>query len=119
MSRRPRHDKAFRPVSTGRLHAMGICDHNNRAALLGQNGHAEQLLGSIRCECLDQVVVFGQAHLRRVLKAYAGYQNELRTHLYVGKKAPAFRASRSIARIVPMPVLGDSFIDTFGLGSDR
>jgi transposase InsO family protein len=46
-----------------------------------QNGHAERLIGSIRRECLDHIVVIGDAHLRRILAAYTGYCNELRTHL--------------------------------------
>ena len=92
------------------VHSAPSCDgyprSSNRAALPWQNGHAERLLGSIRRECLDHVVVFGEAHLRRVLKAYAGYYNEVRTIFRVGKEAPAFRASPSIGRIVAMPVLG-------------
>ena len=40
-----------------------------------QNGFAERLIGSIRRECLDHVIVSGEAHLRRILKSYAGYYN--------------------------------------------
>jgi hypothetical protein len=39
------------------------------------------LIGSIRWECLDHIVVFGEAHLRRIFAAYAGYYNGFRTHL--------------------------------------
>ena len=41
-----------------------------------QNGFAERLIGSIRRECLDHIVVFGEAHLRRILRSYACYYNE-------------------------------------------
>jgi transposase InsO family protein len=51
-----------------------------------QNGHVERLIGSIRRECLDHVVVFGEAQLRRVLKTYASYYNKVRTHLSLDKK---------------------------------
>jgi transposase InsO family protein len=49
-----------------------------------QNGHVERLIGSVRRECLDHLVISGEAHLRRILKAYAAYYNEIRTHLCVG-----------------------------------
>src|ERR1700709_2403888 len=46
-----------------------------------QNGHAERLIGSIRRECLDHIVVFGEAHLRRILAGYARSLKATRTHL--------------------------------------
>jgi transposase InsO family protein len=54
---------------------MGIRDRPTAARSPWQNGHAERLVGSIRREYLDHVIVFGEAHLRRVLKAYASYYN--------------------------------------------
>jgi transposase InsO family protein len=45
-----------------------------------QNGHAERLIGSIRRECLDHIVVFGEAHLRQILAAYTGYYNPASEH---------------------------------------
>jgi hypothetical protein len=44
------------------------------------NCFAERLIGSIRRECLDHIVVFGEAHLRRILRSYARYYNDIRTH---------------------------------------
>jgi transposase InsO family protein len=44
------------------------------------DGYAERLIGSIRRECLDHVVVFGERHLRRILLSYVKYYNEVRTH---------------------------------------
>jgi transposase InsO family protein len=59
-----------------------------------QNGHAERLIGSIRRECLDNIVVFDEAHPRRTLKAYAAYYNEIRTHMSLDKDdTPSFRCS--------------------------
>jgi transposase InsO family protein len=57
-----------------------------------QNGFAERLIGSIRRECVDHVVVLGEAHLRRILTKYATYYNELRTHRSLNKDAPIHRA---------------------------
>jgi hypothetical protein len=56
-----------------------------------QNAYAERLIGSIRRECLDHVVVFGEWHLRHVLLSYMNYYNETRTHLSFGKDAPLSR----------------------------
>jgi transposase InsO family protein len=60
---------------------MGICDHPTAPRSPWQNGHAEWLIGSIRRKCIDHMVVFGEAQLRRVLKSYASYYNQVRTHL--------------------------------------
>jgi|SRR5713226_1245517 hypothetical protein len=49
---------------------------------------AERLIGTVRRECLDRMLVFGEAHLRRVLASYAAYHNEVRTHLALDKDAP-------------------------------
>src|SRR6185312_2532898 len=50
-----------------------------------QNGFAERLIGSIRRECLDHIIVLGEAHLRRILKSYADYYNGVRTHRSLNK----------------------------------
>ena len=71
-----------------------------------QNGHVERLIGSIRRECLDHLIIFGEAHLRRVLWAYANYYNGTRTHLSLGKDAPLPRAIRRDGRIQFVPYLG-------------
>jgi hypothetical protein len=52
------------------------------------NGIAERLIGSIRRECIDHVVVFGERHLRHVLLSYKDYYNATRTHLSLNKDAP-------------------------------
>jgi hypothetical protein len=64
---------------------MGIRDHPTAPRSPWQNGHAERLIGSVRRECLDHIVIFGEAHLRWILADYAGYYNELRTHLSWGR----------------------------------
>src|SRR5712671_6930548 len=64
-----------------------------------QNGHAERLIGSIRRECLDHVVIFGEAHLRQVLEDYAAYYNRVRTHLSLGKDAPLVRPVQRLGQV--------------------
>jgi transposase InsO family protein len=53
-----------------------------------QNCFVERLIGSIRRECVDHLVVFGEQHLRRVLRSYALYYNEARTHRSLDKDPP-------------------------------
>jgi transposase InsO family protein len=91
---------------TKRLAAMGIRDHPIAPRSPWQNGHAERLIGSIRRECLDHVVVFGEAHLRRILAAYTGYYNELRTHLSLDKDSPGRRPIQRFGQLVARPILG-------------
>jgi transposase InsO family protein len=84
-------DRIYGSVVTRRLRAMGIRDKPTAPASPWQNGFAEQLIGSIRRECLDHVIVLGEAHLRRVLKSYARYYNGFRTHRSLNKDAPVSR----------------------------
>jgi transposase InsO family protein len=99
-------DAAYGYAVTRRLTAMGIRDHPTAARSPWQNGHAERLIGSIRRECLDHVVVFGEAHLRRILAAYTGYYNELRTHLSLDKDSPSHRSIQRFGQITERSVLG-------------
>ena len=69
-------------------------------------GMWERLIGSIRRECLDHVVVFGERHLRHVLLSYMEYYNGARTHLALNKDAPVSRAIQAVGRILPMQILG-------------
>jgi transposase InsO family protein len=71
-----------------------------------QNGYAERLIGSIRRECLDHIVVTGEQHLRHVLKCYMEYYNAVRTHLSLGKDAPIWRDIQRAGCIEVRPVLG-------------
>jgi hypothetical protein len=68
--------------------AMGIRDKPTASASPWQNGFAERLIGSIRREYADHIIVFGEAHLRRILRSYAGYYNGIRTHRSLDKDAP-------------------------------
>jgi transposase InsO family protein len=85
---------------------MGIRDHPTAPRSLWQNGHVERLIGSIRRESIDHLIVFGEVHLRGVLKAYASYYNQVRTHLSLDKDAPEFRRSQKTGFIAAIPILG-------------
>jgi transposase InsO family protein len=65
-------DHIYGTVVTRRLRTMGIRDKPIAPASPWQNGFAERLIGSIRRECLDHFVVFGEVHLCRILRAYVG-----------------------------------------------
>ena len=68
-------------------------------------GLAERLIGTLRRECLDQMLAFGEAHLRRILSAHATYYNQARTHMALQKDAPRHRAVQRNATIVAIPLL--------------
>jgi transposase InsO family protein len=71
-----------------------------------QNGFAERLIGSIRRECLDHLVVLGEAYLRQILQSYADYYNNIRTHRSLGKDAPYFRPVHRVGNIASYAILG-------------
>ncbi len=70
-------DRIYGAVVTRRLRAMGIRDKPIALASPWQNGFAERLIGSIRHECLDHVIIRGEAHLRWILRSYAMYYNKM------------------------------------------
>src|ERR1700726_2766910 len=84
-------DRIYGAVVKRRLRAMGIRDKPIVPASPWQNGVVERLIGSIRRECVDHIIVLGEVHLRQILKSYARYYNETRTHLALGKDAPVSR----------------------------
>src|SRR5450759_5146927 len=100
-------DRIYSTIVTRRLRAMGIRDKPIAPASPWQNGFAERLIGSIRRECLDHIVVFGEAHLRRILRSYARYYNDIRTHRSLHKDAPIFRPIHQTGIIRSHPILGE------------
>ena len=73
-----------------------------------QNGYCERVIGTIRRECLDHVIVLSERHLRRVLKEYLAYYHRSRTHLGLEKDAPEPRAvqAQDVGPVASEPVLG-------------
>ena len=73
-----------------------------------QNAYVERLIGSIRRDCLDHVLVFNERGLRRILKSYFDYYEKSRTHLSLAKDAPIPRSVQppSFGRVIEIPQVG-------------
>jgi transposase InsO family protein len=99
-------DASYGHLLTRRLAAMGIRDRPTAPRSPWQNGHVERLIGSLRRECLDHVVVLGEGHLRRILNTYASYYNELRTHRSLTKDTPLHRVVERLGTVASRPILG-------------
>jgi putative transposase len=87
---------------------MGITEVLTAAQSPWQNAFVERLIGSIRRECLDHVIVLGEKHLRRILRSYFEYYQESRTHLSLGKDPPCTRAVQlpEVGAVVEMAQVG-------------
>jgi transposase InsO family protein len=100
------HDSVYGAIFTRRLRAMGTRDRPIAPRSPWQNGYAERLIGSLRRECFDHVIVFGERHLRHILLLYIDYYNRARTHLSLNKDAPVPREIQAIGAIHANPILG-------------
>jgi transposase InsO family protein len=91
-----------------RLKGMGIEEVLTAPQSPWQNPFVERLIGSIRRECSNHVLVLGERHLRRILTRYLVYYHQARTHLALDKDAPDVRpiALPSIGKIVQLPEVG-------------
>ncbi len=67
---------------------------------------AERLIGTLRRECLDHIIIMGEDHLRRVLSAYANYYNHTRPHRSLQKNAQLRRPIQRACEIAAVPILG-------------
>jgi Integrase core domain len=105
------NDRAYGHVFMSRVRAMGIHDRPISPGSPWQNGYAERLIGTVHREYLDRMLIFGEAHLRRVLTSYAAYYNQARTHLALQKDAPLHRA---VQRLSPFRSWPDCTINTSG-----
>jgi len=99
-------DRIYGSIVMRRLRTMGIRDKPTAPASPWQNSFAERLIGSIRRECVDHFVIFGEVHLRRILQAYAHYYNSIRTHRSLGKDAPISRPVQRTGSISSHAILG-------------
>jgi transposase InsO family protein len=100
------NDGVYGEQFTRRLRSMGIRDRPITPRSPWQNGYVERVIGSIRQECLDRVIVWSEAHLCRVLRGYTLYYNAARTHLGLDKDAPNRRPIQSHGTIIANAVLG-------------
>jgi transposase InsO family protein len=99
------NDRSYGQIFLNRLRSMGIRDHPTAPRSPWQNPYVERLIGTLRRECLDHMLILGEWHLRRVLKSYSAYYNETRTHLGLDKDAPLPRPAQRTGAIVSVPIL--------------
>jgi transposase InsO family protein len=83
-----------------RIQGLGIEEILTAPRSPWQNPYAERLVGSVRRECLDHVIVLGERHLDRILKSYFAYYHRSRTHLSLSKDSP-------VPRNVCLPTMGE------------
>ena len=100
------NDRAVAGVFKARVRAMGIRDRPTSVRAPWQNGYVERLIGSVRRECTDHLIVFSEEHLRQILAKYSTYYNEVRVHISLGKDAPCTRPIERLGDIVAHPILG-------------
>jgi len=99
-------DRVYGEIFVRRVRSIGIRDRPTSFRSPWQNAYAERLIGSIRRECTDHIVIFSERHLRHVLLSYMGYYNGTRTHLSLNKDAPISRAAENAGRIICRAILG-------------
>ncbi len=101
-------DSVYGLVVRARIKAMGIDEVVTAPRSPWQNPYAERVIGSIRRECLDQVIVLSERHLRRVLASYLDYYHQSRTHLSLSKDSPVPRPIQpaETGEIIAFPQVG-------------
>ena len=101
-------DRIYGATFRDRLTGMGIEEVLSAPRSPWQNPFVERLIGSVRRECLDHIVVLGERHLRGRLASYFDYYHRSRTHLSLNKDAPASRPvmSPEIGEVVGLPEVG-------------
>ncbi|MFH1737592.1 MAG: integrase core domain-containing protein, partial [bacterium] len=103
-------DSIYGEWSRRRVQSMGIEEVVTAYHSPWQNPYVERLHGSVRRECLDHVIVFGENHLRRIFRSYFAYYHEDRTHLGLGKETPFERTvsfkDADFDRLVELPRVG-------------
>jgi Integrase core domain len=108
------NDRAYGEVFRRRMRAMGIRDRPISGGSPWQNPYFERLIGTVRRDCPDHLLIFGERHLRQVLTAYSHHYKETRTHLGLGKDAPNGRAVQHSGRFLQSPSSRDYIIATLG-----
>ena len=99
------NDGAFGQVVTNRVRRMEIRDRPISPRSPWQNPHVERLIATLRRDCLDHVLIFGEQHLRQILTFYSRYYNEARTHLGLRKDTPRQRPVQRNGTIIATPIL--------------
>jgi putative transposase len=101
-------DGSYGSYFRNRVEAMGITEVITAPRSPWQNAFVERVIGSIRRECLDHILVFNERHLHRVLFSYVDYYHRSRTHLSLDKDCPDPRPimPRRIGKVIAIPKVG-------------
>ncbi len=101
-------DGSYGSYFCNRVEAMGLTEVVTAPRSPWQNAYVERVIGSIRRECLDHIVIFNERHLRRVLSSYVDYYQRTRTHLSLDKDCPDARPVMPprIGKVVTIPQVG-------------
>ena len=101
-------DKVYGCDFRERIRGMSIEEVLSAPASPWQRAYVERLIGSVRRDCLDHVIVLGEGHLRRIMKSYLAYYHSSRTHLGLAKDTPKPRAVQppEMGNIVELPQVG-------------
>ncbi len=101
-------DKIYGAAFVRRVRAIGIEQVLTAPRSPWQNSYCERVIGTLRRECLDHVIVLGEQHLRRILRQYLEYYHGSRTHLALDKDAPEPRERESVdgGKVVALPMVG-------------
>jgi transposase InsO family protein len=101
-------DKIYGAAFVRCVHAMGIEQVLTATRSPWQNTYCERVIGTLRRECLDHVIVLGERHLRRILREYLEYYHSSRTHLALDKDAPELRKPESVrgGKVIALPMVG-------------
>jgi transposase InsO family protein len=92
----------------GRVRSMGIREVMTAARSPWQSPYVERLIGTLRRDCLDHVIILSETHLRRIVRGYLGYYHSCRTHLSLEKDSPEPRPVEppDQGRIAEIPMVG-------------
>jgi putative transposase len=101
-------DKIYGAAFARRVRAMGIEQVLTAPRSPWQNPYCERVIGTLRRDCLDHVIVVGEQHLRRILRKYLEYYHGSRTHLALGKDTPDLRQRESAdgEKVIALPMVG-------------
>src|ERR1035438_8783868 len=100
-------DKKYATLLGSKKNRFGIDEIVTSYRSPWQNGYVERVIGSIRRECLDHIIVINENHLRNVLNDYISYYNKYRTHLGIDKDSPEGRPIQAKGTIYKVPAVNE------------